>query len=1027
MALTEGWKRRLEGWQKAIAESVYRPLLAAEMEGFITLEQLTPQQAKQREFRPMPAGTPWGAKWEYAWFKTSIVLPEAAAGQRIVFAAYSVYDPMPHWEDAEEAVVWVNGVEVGALDFGHKEITLTQNGVPGTRYEILMETYAGHGVREVGGGPVVYGKQTVPEPAPKQTAVRPMTVGIWREEVYQLSIDFIALFETRNSIDQNSLRVAEIDRGLLEATYAVDMELPEAEMLASVKAGRACLKPLLECVNGSTAPTFYTFGHGHLDIEWLWPLAETERKMARTVGTQLTLAAEYPEYKFLQSQPHLMRMLKNLYPDVYARFKEAVKTGSIIIEGGMWVEADTNITSGESLIRQFIHGKRFMQAEFGVDSKILWLPDVFGYSGALPQIMAGCGVTGFMTSKIFWAYNGADPFPYNDFVWEGIDGSSVLAGLYNGYGHLPLPNMINETWNTRAQRNDIAALVYPIGWGDGGGGATRSHLEFARRAANLEGVPRLRMTSPVDYFTDLEKRGPVKNRYVGELYFQAHRGTYTSQAKTKQGNRKSEFALREAEIWNVAARSLKDLAFGPQTLDEDWKIVLLHQFHDGLPGSSIQRVYEEIERDHTTVIARANESAQKAAAALLESAPAAATAFNSLSWPRKALVRVPAGTNSGGTFQKIGEKTFTEVDLPACGWAAIPQSGASQAGTGVSATARSLENEHLHVQFNDLGEITSIIDKQNGREVTAGPCNVFKMYKDVPVWFDAWDIDAEYVKNPVQVPEQAELTLEAAGPLVAQLKLIRKLSDKSQLTQVIRLRRDSRRLDFETTVDWQESHKLLKVAFPVNIHANEATHEVQFGHLKRPNHASRPYDADRFEVSNHKWSALAEADRGAAVLNDCKYGLNVAGNSINLTLLKSPLAPDMYADKGIQTFTYAFYPWNGSLEESGVIREAYDLNIPALVVSGVSSPAPVSLFALDRDNIIIEAVKPAEDGSSAIVLRLYEAIHAATRCELNTSLAVRAAAQTDMLENKQQDLVCQDGKIALEFRPFEIKTVRLEL
>ena len=944
--------------------------------------------------------------------------------KRIVFALYQFYNTMPDWNDAEEAVVWVNGKEIGALDFGHKEITLTQNGQAGMTFDILMEVYAGHGVREVGGGPVIHGREMVPEPGPTQTRVPVSTFGIWREEVYQLAIDFIALLNTRNVLDQNSLRVAEIDRGMMDATYVIDMELPEADMLASVQAGRAVLKPLLDCVNGSTAPTMFTFGHGHLDIEWLWPLAETERKMARTVGTQLTLMEEYPEYKFLQSQPHLMRMLKNLYPDLYERFKVAVKSGNMIIEGGMWVEADTNITDGESLIRQFIHGKRYMQEEFGVDSKILWLPDVFGYSGALPQIMAGCGVTGFMTSKIFWAYNGADPFPYNNFVWEGIDGSTVLAGLYNGYGHFPLPNMIFETWRDRAQKNDIAALVYPIGWGDGGGGASRSHLEFARRAANLEGIPRLRMAGPNEYFQDLEARGPVRNRYVGELYFQAHRGTYTSQAKTKRGNRKSEFALREAEMWASAARALKGFAFGPQTLDEDWKIVLLHQFHDGLPGSSIHRVYAEIERDHAAVIRRADALASQAASRLLDGSPAA-TVFNSLSWPRKTLTALPAGAAAASPSQVIGGQTFVETDVPACGWA--PAGQTAPVSGAVTATSRSLENDLLRVEFNALGEITRLLDKETGREVTAGPANVFKMYKDVPVWFDAWDIDPQYIETPIELSTEATLDLEAAGPLVGQLKLTRKLSDLSHLTQTIRLRRGSRRIDFETTVEWQESHKLLKVNFPLTIHANEAVHEIQFGHLSRPTHASRPYDADRFEVSNHKWSALAEANRGAAVLNDSKYGLNAAGNSLNLTLLKSSLAPDMTADKGTQTFTYALYSWNGSFEQSGVVREAYDLNVPALVLAGSAGDAAVSLFSLDQTNIVIEAVKPAEDGSSAIVLRLYEAMHAATRCNLSTTLPVKSAAQTDMLENNPAALALSGGKIALDFRPFEIKTVRLNL
>ncbi|HEX7434864.1 MAG TPA: glycoside hydrolase family 38 C-terminal domain-containing protein [Anaerolineaceae bacterium] len=1019
MALTEGWKRRLEGWQKAITDSVYFPLGGIVLNGFITKEQLPPKEAVARDFKPMPVGTAWGAKWEYGWFKGSVVLPEVAQGRRIV-AVLDVGD---------ESVVWVNGKEIGAIDFGHKEITLTPDGKAGERFDILLESYAGHGPREAGGGPVIFGQETIPEPGPTQALIKNVTFGVWREEVFQLAIDFITLLEARNSMDQNSLRVAEIDRGLMDASYVIDMELPEAEMLETVKAGRAGLKPLLECTNGSTAPIFYTFGHAHLDVEWLWPLAETERKMGRTVGTQLTLMEEYPEYKYLQSQPHIMRMLKNRYPDVYERFKAAVKSGNIIIEGGMWVEADTNITSGESLIRQFIHGKRYMQDEFGVDSRVLWLPDVFGYSGALPQIMAGCGIMGFMTSKIFWIYNGGDPFPYNNFTWEGIDGTGVLAHLYNGYGHFPSPADMLEAWNTRNQRNDISSLVHPIGWGDGGGGASREHLEFLRRARDFEGVPKVRWAGPVEYFQDMQAKGPLTNRYVGELYFQNHRGTYTTQAKTKKGNRNSEFVLREAEMWGVAARALKGFAFSAQTLDEAWKTVLLHQFHDALPGSSIHRVYEEIERDHAAVIAEARHLAEQAASQFATGSVSGATAFNSLSWPRTALVVLPDGATAGGPLQKIGSKTLVEVDLPACGWSPLPQISQVVEKPGHSllkATPRSLENDYLHVDFNDLGEITSLVDKVTGRETAAGPLNSFKMYKDVPSWFDAWDIDVQYQQSPVDLLDEASLTLETAGPLVAKLKLTRALSAQSHLTQIISLRRGRRRIDFETTVEWQESHKLLKVAFPVTIHSDEAIHEIQFGHIHRPNHASRLFDADRFEVSNHKWSALAEANRGVAVLNDSKYGLNVVGNTINLTLLKSALAPDMTADKGTQTFTYALYPWNGSLAESDVVKEAYDLNVPAMVVKG-SASQEVSLFSLDADNVIIETVKPAEDGSSRLVVRLYEAMHMTTACQLMINLPVKRGVMTDMLENTLTDLPISNGCVALTFHPFEIKTLAFDL
>ena len=343
---------------------------------------------------------------------------------------------------------------------------------------------------------------------------------------------------------------------------------------------------------------------------------------------------------------------------------------------------------------------------------------------------------------------------------------------------------------------------------------------------------------------------------------------------------------------------------------------------------------------------------------------------------------------------------------------------------GGEAPAAVLENELLRVEFSALGEIIHILDKESGRDWAAGPCNSFRMYKDVPVAFDAWDIDSSYPLTPVELGESAEFELVAAGPLVARLRVRRRLHD-SMMVQEVSLRRGSRRVDFATTIDWQERHKLLKVNFPVTVYANEALHEIQFGHIRRPNHASRPFDADRFEVSNHKWSALVEEGRGFAVLNDCKYGLNVNGNSINLTLLKSALAPDMTADLGRHEFTYAFYAWNGPLAQSDVVREAYELNCPVLTAAG--SAGGRSLFALDAPNIVIEAVKPAEDGSGDVVVRLYEAMRTATRCTLTTTLAVQHAAQTNMLEEVEAPLACEGGRIVLDFRPFEIKTVRLAI
>jgi alpha-mannosidase len=1033
MALNLEWRHRLDVWRAELPRHFYRPLGKVELQGFVTLEQLTPEAALAREFSPMAAGTAWGAKWEYGWFKGELVLPEEAGGERIVLAV----------EPGSESIIFVNGKAAGARDRQHTEIALAESAVPGTRYEILVESYAGHGVRATHGGPTPPDRETVPEPPPAQAVVGASTFGIWQEDVYQLWVDVETLFQLRENLDENSLRVMEIDEGLKDYTLIVDFELPREGMLETVRECRERLQPLLACVNGSTAPEVFAFGHSHIDVAWLWPLAETERKTGRTLATQVALMEMYPEYTFLQSQPHLFRMLEQRYPELYERVKAAAQRGQLIPDGGTWVEPDTNITSGESLIRQFIHGKRFYREVFGVDCELLWLPDVFGYSGALPQIMRGCGAKYFSTQKIFWTYHGADPFPYNTFVWEGIDGSEVYVHLHNDYNARLDPRNLIQRWNERVQKEGFATRLYPFGFGDGGGGPTRDHLEFARRLENLEGAPKVRMSTPMAYFEDQEARGWPLARYVGELYFQAHRGVFTSQAKTKKGNRRSEFALRRAEMWAVAARALTGFDFSPATLDEAWKGVLLNQFHDILPGSSIERVYEEAEALYAEVIAEAEGVARDAVAALIQG-DEGLTVLNDLSWERTGLVPLPRGFDgaavAGGAplpAQVIDGTAYAEVTVPSCGWitvqAAAPvETAPGEAGNTLHATPRLLENDLLRVVFNDRGEITSLVDKTVALgELAAGPCNSFQMFRDVPSNYDAWDIDSMYGQMPVALEEPAEIEVLAAGPLVATLRITRKLHD-SLMTQEVSLRRDSRRIDFRTTVDWHERHKLLKVAFPVAVHADEAVHEIQFGHTRRPNHQSRPFDADRFEVPNQKWTALMQLNRGAAVLNDSKYGVNVLGNAIKLTLLKSALAPDMRADQGRQEFTYAFYAWNGGFLDSGLIREGYELNVPLMTAPGDAGTR--SLFGLDASypespvGVVLETVKPAEDGSPDIILRLYEAMKTDVHCVLTTSLPVVAVQETDMLEEaKLQELGVEDGRIGLFFRPFEIKTLRLKL
>lgn len=971
----------------------------------------------------MPPGTRWGAKWEYAWFRADIVLPKSAAGERIVLKTDL---------SGNESAVYINGRPAGARDNFHHELTLAAKARGGETFHVLIEAYAGHGPHDPagGGGPNPHGHITVPEPPRTQAAVGVCSFGIWEEELYQLWIDTQTLYELMETMaDQDSLRVAAIADALQEMTLVVDLELPRAEMMKTVRAGRAVLRPLLAARNGSTTPFMHAFGHAHIDVAWLWPLRETESKCTRTFATQLAMMKEYPEYKFLQSQPHLYWMMKQRYPALYALIRKAVKKGQWIPDGAMWVEADSNMSGGESLVRQFIHGKRFFREEFGVENELLWLPDAFGFSGALPQIMAGCGVKYFSTSKLAWKFNGDAVFPYNTFWWEGIDGTTVLSYMHNNYGSRTTPSAIMRRWSERAQQESThSGRIVPFGWGDGGGGATRDHLEFLRRLKDLEGCPKCHIDAPAAFFKKLDiSKLP---RWVGELYLAGHRGTYTTQAKTKKGNRKSELMLREAEMWGAIASVATGMRFPQEEMNGLWRDVLLNQFHDIIPGSSIAQVHGEAEAVYAQAIERAAAIAGKARAGMVARDRDAVSVFNSLSWSRDAVVMLPPGfagaVADNGLAVPVqrheGEVYGLVRGIPSCGTTSVRKAKAGGEAPHVKASSGCLENELIRVRLNKRGEITSLYDKEHRIELAKAPCNAFHLYRDVPSQFDAWDINSMYKEQEVPLADAATVRPCADGPVFGMVRITRMIG-QSKLEQDVVLRAGSRRLEFRTRIDWRESHKLLKVNFPVTVMTEDALHEIQFGYVRRPTHSTRPYDGARFEVCNQKWTALAEENRGAAVLNDCKYGVSVEGSSINLTLLKSPLMPDMTADRGIQEFTYAFYCWAGSFKDSGVIREAYELNAPASVTPGACPRT--SLFSVSDPAVVIETIKPAEDGSGDLVVRLYEATRSSVTCTLATSLPVANVMETNMLEQALRKLKCKVGTIQLSFRPFEIKTVRM--
>ena len=1058
------WQDRVKHWIRTLKDDFYEPLGEISWEAFTTMEYLTPQEVQEGDFAPVGPGFTWGREWEYAWFKGAITLPERAQGQRIVM------DLKPDGESA----LFVNGKAFGTYRASWvyephhfmEDNVLSACGKKGEHFDLLMETYAGHFIPEAptGGcatGPVLPGAYRDGAEEGKRRVLGKCTYGIWNEEAYQLYMDVSTLSMLLTTLEENSLRAARIAKALQQFTLIADFEQPREGRIASYKEAREALRPVMEAKNGSTAPVFYAVGNAHLDLAWLWPMAETYRKTERTFAAQLRLIEEYPEYKFIQSQPASYEMCKKYYPELFARIKEAIKGGQWIADGAMWVEPDTNMASGEALIRQLVHGKRYYKEEFGVDSEILWLPDTFGYTAALPQILKGCGVKYLVTQKIFWSYNEGEQFPYHYFTWQGMDGSQIVSFLPTSYTYRTDPIEANRIWKERTQLQDLDAFLMPYGYGDGGGGPARDYVEYAKRQEDLEGSVKVKMAGPAEFFHDMEQQGGPVNTYVGELYFSAHRGTYTSQAMIKQNNRLSELAMREMEMWSCLAMN-KGMEYQLSRADALWKEVLLHQFHDILPGSSIARVYVEAEKAHKEIQKGAAEMKEKAFAVLTDlSNEQAVTVFNSLSFERTALVELPERFSGGArTLEGLpvpvqsaeegesagnpgGYAVKALVTIPSCGGVSlIPaeagnacgEAGVVLAEAGKSApvsaeqvTVRKqgesfvMENNRVKAVVNDRGEVVSFVLKSSGREFAAEPMNRFRLYKDVPRLFDAWDIDSNYIHQEIEALREAKVEVVSEG-LEGVLKVSGRIGNSS-LVQYIRLEAEGTRLNFDTQIDWKELHRLLKACFPVNVYAENGINEIQFGYMERPAHRSRPYDKDRFEVCNHHYSAFCDGVHGAAVLNDSKYGISMNGNALELSLLRASACPEMQADNRVHHFTYGFTAWEGSFADSDVVRQGYELNVKPEIYAGALET--FSAAEIDQANVILDTMKPAEDGSGDVILRLYESKKAAVTAKVRCALGSRAYL-CDMLENVREEIPVENGEMTLAFGAFEVKTVRMK-
>ncbi len=1047
MTLGRQWDERIKIWVEYLPKFFFTPIQSVPMKFCTTMEHLSFEQAETLSYQDAPEGLSWGKKWEYGWFKFNVALNKNALGKRIVL-----------FPDAGgESLVYVNGQEAGAIDKQHKYITLTTCAKGTEKYEIIMETYAGHGIRPENGGPYAAGEVSVPEPPEKQNAVGKCVWGIWNEEVYQTAMDLNVLYSLAGVLDEKSLRAQKVGQALKNFTLAADYELPEPERTQSIVAARKILAPALAATNGTSAPTMSLFGQSHIDLAWLWPLEETKRKVARTYSTQLSLMAEYPEFQFLACEPYLLELAAKYHPALYKRIKKTAEAGQIFADGAYWVENDTNLPCGEALIRQFLWGSRWFVKEFGTKPKTAWIPDSFGFSGALPQILKGCEIPYFTTQKLLRIDPECDQFPYNHFWWEGIDGTRILSHIYKKNNCVITPKAIWERWNNdRIQKENIEEMIFPFGYGDGGGGPTRDMLEVVRRVSDLEGIPRTKYQQPSQFFQELEQKHCVNNVYTGELYLSWHRGSLTSQARTKALSRRAEQALHNAEfLQGIACFSNLRNPTADEKIHDAWDRLLFAQFHDIVSGTSIKRVHDEAEETLAKACSLAKEAFDAYLSALVPDISDKSVLVNTLGWERKA--QTILAPYSISVFEKSAE-TEPVSDNPEASdhdqndvpndvdvIEKIPVSCCVQNENGLCSVV--LENGFLRIAVDQAGRLSSVFDKESSCEFALGPCNNLRLYKDVTPFYDAWELSPMYRDAEVPLAEEAEITVEQSTGLIARLKVVRRIHDSS-MTQFIVLRRGSRQIDFETSIDWKEKHKFLKAEFPLAVQTDESISEIQFGNVRRSTHKNRQYDKDRYEACNQHFTALDDGVHGAAVLNNCKYGVSAdkipGGNLIGLSLLKAALVPDMFADQGMQHFTYSLYTYKGSFAESGVVKAGYELNQPvaeknpehsedcAQFESRFSLVRSFSYFSLDNPRIVLETVKTAEDKSGNIVLRLYESYGGIGRCTLSTSLSAKSWTEANMLEEPESDSEAKkwnpvkNGAIPLEFKPFEIKTIILK-
>jgi alpha-mannosidase len=836
-----------------------------------------------------------------------------------------------------------------------------------------------------------------------------------------------------------------LERTIEDALIAIDLTLPRTAFLDEVrKAQRIFDRSLATIAPDPESGRLYGIGHAHIDTAWLWPIRETIRKCGRTFSTACRMLEKYPNYYFSCSQPQLYAYTKKYYPHTYREIKKWVKAGRWGTDGAMWIEADCNVTAGESLIRQILYGLDFFKREFGTRTRICWLPDVFGYNASLPQLLRGCGIEYFYTYKLHW--QARNFFPHSTFRWRGLDGSEILAhiprtwGAYNG---TPNPYEMSKAWEWHQQKREYPEVLFPYGYGDGGGGpndAVLQQLDLARK--HFPGNPALRTGTVTRFFKDIEKANPDLPVWDGELYLETHRGTSTTQGRMKRANRRSELALRDAEVFVSLAR-LGGRSIDTRPLRAAWETTCLHQFHDILPGSSIGMVYDEALRDHAVVQTTAAAVSEKALRALGPSKANnnALTVFNSLGWTRRDAVvaETPAQgirsvIDADGMRHPVQQVSRTKgksvivfdgVHVPAAGVGTLGLSRkAAEEPIQLSVATNRIETALYRIRLSADGGIKSIYDKTSRREVIAKgrTGNDLQLFQDGPEHEDAWNIHATYERRRYAFEGKTTVNVIESGPVRGVIRVTRK-HRKTTIEQDIIVYAHTPRIDFVTHADWHEKQVMLKVAFPVAIRTKRATYEVPFGAVERPTHRNTSWDEEMYEVAAQRWADLSEAGYGVSLLNDCKYGHDTHENVLRLTLLRGTTWPDPKADEGQHEFTYSLYPHAGNWTDAETARRAMELNIATRSKPGGGEPAARTMVDIDGP-AMLEALKPAEDGKGTI-LRVYEPHGSRGPVRIRFAAEIARVSECNLVEEGRESVAVRNGSFRFEIEPFQIRTFRI--